>query len=459
MAAVSSSSGTADRLPAAARVALIGLGITNAAAARALVRRGYPIVLTDDGPPESGAELSAELAADFVASPSGSALEGLLADCDFMLPAPGLPESHPAFSAAAQVNTPVISEFDLASCWDGRDVLAITGTNGKTTVVTLVVNMLTEAGIATEAVGNLEVPLVAAIDDPAPECFVVEASSFRLGHSRWFAPKVGTWLNFAPDHLDVHADMDSYRDAKASIWTRMGPGGTAVVCADDAVVAAAAPESGPRVWRFGIGGQSDLDFTEVDGSLVGPDGVVLAGCSELPRDLPHDRSNALAAAATASAVGADVAAMRRALVGFGGLPHRVQLVGENGGVRFYDDSKATAPHATLAAAGGFERVVLVAGGRNKGLDLSELSAADSVNAVVGIGEAAQEVLDAFAPLPGRIATTMREAVAEASQFAAEGDVVLLSPGCASFDWYRGYGERGDDFAAEVRLLIAGEESR
>ncbi len=439
-----------------ADVVVVGLGITNTAAARALVARGHEVVITDDGDPGPGTALSAELGVAFHHAPDAARLQDLVGSARLMLPAPGLPESHSAFEAARAHSVDVVSEFDLASAWDDRDVVAITGTNGKTTVVTMVAAILAEAGIETAAVGNLEVPLVAAIDDPAPECFVVEASSFRLGHSSHFSPRVGTWLNFAPDHLDVHSDLETYRDAKASIWTRMGEGDTAVVAADDAVVSACAPSYGPRVWTFGI--RDGADFTQVDDDLVGPDGKHIVAVAELSRALPHDRSNALAAAATALAAGADAGSVRRALAGFGGLPHRVQLVGETGGVRYYDDSKATAPHATLAAASGFDRVVLVAGGRNKGLDLSALGGAETVVGVVAIGEAAPEVIEAMAPRPSQIASSMREAVAAASDMARSGDVVLLSPGCASFDWYGGYAERGDDFAQEVSRHMAASQT-
>ena len=256
----------------------------------------------------------------------------------------------------------------------------------------------------------------------------------------------------------MHVDLAAYEAAKASIWERQGEGDTAIVAGDDPVVASHVPRSGPAVVRFGLHGAHNeggsMDFAVSGDSLVGPDGTVIVNCSELPRDLPHDRRNALAAAATALAAGADANSVRAAIVGFAGLPHRVSLVGETGGVRYYDDSKATAPHATLAATSGFDRVVLVAGGRNKGLDLGELSAAQSVVAAVGIGEAAQEVVRCFPHRPNAVATSMREAVDLAAGLATPGDVVLLSPGCASFDWYSGYPERGDDFAAEVTRLIA-----
>src|SRR5690606_31142843 len=159
--------------------------------------------------------------------------------------------------------------------------------------------------------------------------------------------------------------------------------------------------------------------------------------ADLPRQLPHDLANALAAAATAEGLGATPDGTRLALESFTGLRHRVELVGEHAGVRWFDDSKATAPHATAAAASAFPSVVLIAGGRNKGLDLSVLGEIPTVRAVVGIGESAEEVTAAFRGLPTATASSMGEAVTAAAQLARPGDTVLLSPGCASFDWYSG----------------------
>src|SRR4029450_10549977 len=155
---------------------------------------------------------------DVVAAPAADELVALVAAAEAVLPAPGLPARHPVFALARAAGVPVLSEFDLASWWGDRPLLAVTGTDGKTTVTTLVRDMLVASGRAAVAVGNTPVPLVAAIDDPGTDVFVVEASSFRLEHSQRFAPAVGTWLNFAPDHLDSHPDMASYEAAKARIW-------------------------------------------------------------------------------------------------------------------------------------------------------------------------------------------------------------------------------------------------
>ncbi|MGH9017931.1 MAG: glutamate ligase domain-containing protein, partial [Acidimicrobiales bacterium] len=196
------------------------------------------------------------------------------------------------------------------------------------------------------------------------------------------------------------------------------------------------------------------DYRVDDAMLVGPGGTVLAAVEDLPRSLPHDLVDGLCAAATAVAAGARVDGCRRALGAFRGLPHRVELVGEARGVRFYDDSKATTPGAVLAALSGFPSAVLIAGGRNKGLDLSVLrSASDHLRAVVAIGEAAGEIVDTFRGCcPVVEAPSMAEAVGRAAAMAETGDAVVLSPACASFDWYTSYGARGDDFARCVRGL-------
>jgi UDP-N-acetylmuramoylalanine--D-glutamate ligase len=346
------------------------------------------------------------------------------------------------------------SEFDLADRWDSRPIVAITGTDGKTTVTTMVTAMLLASGVRAIACGNTETPLVEAIADPDTEVFVVEASSFRLATTRWFQPSVAVWLNFAPDHLDAHVSLASYESAKASIWENLNAAtGVAVASATDPVVLA---NRNPELSTVTFGGAgTDADATVSNGFLCLPDGTQLVAIEELPRSFPHDITNALAASVAASAAGATVEGIRHTLRSFKGLHHRVEYVGEVNGVHWYDDSKATTPHAVETALQAFDSVVLLAGGRNKGLDLSVLGAhVPPVRAVVAIGEAAVEVSNAF---QGRcevrlVETSITDAVAAASELSQVGDVVLLSPGCASFDWFTSYGERGDRFAAAVRAL-------
>jgi UDP-N-acetylmuramoylalanine--D-glutamate ligase len=442
-------------------VVVVGLGVTGRAVVRALRAHGVAVVAVDDHPSDEVRAAAASLGVELLEAPSDEDLASVLAGADALLPSPGVPDRHPAFVAADRAGVPVLSEFDLASRWDDRPVVAITGTDGKTTVTTMVTEMLAASGLRAVACGNTETPLVEAIADPDTEVFVVEASSFRLGHSRRFRPDVAVWLNFAPDHLDVHDSLASYEAAKARIWSDLTEGaGLAVANAEDAVVLA---NRNPRIETLTFGPEgSDADATVADGSLRLPDGTPILGVDELPRALPHDVANALAASVAAVAAGADVEGVRHVLRNFTGLPHRVQLVGEADGVRWYDDSKATTPHATLAAVSGFESVVLIAGGRNKGLDLGSLAAAvPPIRAVVAMGEAADEVAAAMAGHceVTTVQTDMAEVVAEAARIARPGDVVLLSPGCTSFDWFRSYSERGDVFAAQVRQQVGVGEPR
>lgn len=437
-------------------VVLVGFGLTNQAVARALIARGHRVSVTDDAPSDATRRAADAIGVDLVVAPDDGALDALVAGAGLVVPAPGLPDRHPAFARSAAHGVTMVTELDLAAVWDQRPIVAITGTNGKTTVTTMVTEMLTAGGIACVDAGNNDLPLVAAIDDPAPEWFVVEASSFRLGRTHGWAPRVATWLNLAPDHLDVHATHADYEAAKARIWSAQTGTDTAVGNLDDPVVARhldGAP--GRRVsWSTSV---SSATYRLDAGELIGPGGPILAA-ADLPRALDHDVSNALAAAATAEAAGCPRDAVRSVLTGFGPLPHRVAPVASFDGVTWYDDSKATVPHATLAAVRGFDSVVLIAGGRNKGLDLATLAeGADHVRAVVAIGEAAPEVRIAFDGIrPVEVAHSMADAVAAAARLARPGDAVLLSPACASFDWYASYAARGDDFAAAVHAL---EETR
>jgi UDP-N-acetylmuramoylalanine--D-glutamate ligase len=443
---------------------VVGFGVTARAVVRALVERGIRPVVTEDRPGDDHRKAAAELGVDLVEAPDGADLARVLAGATVLLPSPGVPDHHPVFAAARAAGVPLASELDLAQAWDDRPVVAITGTNGKTTVTTMVAEALDRSNRPARAVGNTDVPFVEAIADPSTEVFVVEASSFRLAHSARFRPRVAGWLNFAPDHLDAHATLEAYEAAKASIWANLEPGAVAVANADDPVVSARAAElSGPAidVRTFSIAGltgppgrdQATWRVADVDGRphLVGPDGP-LVSVEELARRQPHDVANALATAALALAAGATPAGVAEVLRHFAGLPHRLQPVGTWDGVGWYNDSKATVPHATVAAVGGFPSVVLIAGGHPKGLSFEPLrTTVPPVRAVVAIGEAAEAIRAVYDGLVEVVpATTMDEAIDRAAALAQPGDAVVLSPACASFDWYGNYGERGDDFSRRVR---------
>jgi UDP-N-acetylmuramoylalanine--D-glutamate ligase len=434
---------------------VVGYGVTGRAVAKWLSARGQHVLVLDDRADDEMAAAGGAAGVEVVPTPgTDEELRAALSGASLVVPSPGVPVGHPVYRLAAELDLPVRAEIELASelceASPNTRLLAITGTNGKTTVTTLVTAILEQDGFRAVAAGNIGLPLIEAAQGDH-QFVVAEVSSFQLQYTERFRPSVGCWLNLAPDHLDWHPDMDHYASAKARIWANQGPGDRAVFNADDPTVAARVEAVPAGVARISFSSQAAALFSVVGEELAGPGGEPFMPIAELPRALPHDISNSLAAAAVAVSAGATPEACRVALASTAPLPHRVALVACAGGVSWYDDSKATTPASVLAAVAGFRSVVLIAGGRNKGLDLSVLAdAVPPVRAVVGIGEAGPEVVSAFSErVPTALATSMEEAVAQAAAVAVAGDAVLLSPGCASFDWYRSYAARGDDFARIV----------
>jgi UDP-N-acetylmuramoylalanine--D-glutamate ligase len=450
----------------AARVLVVGLAVTGAAVVRHRIAVGDDVVVLDDHPEsetwKTRAQEARELGAEVVAAPNAEHAAALAAGVDLVVPSPGVPERHPSIVAARRHGVAIRSEIDLAgeiSTRAGRPaIVAVTGTNGKTTVTTLTTEILEAGGVSVTAAGNIGRPLLDAVHDDV-DVVVAEVSSFQLAFTEQFAPHAAGLLNLGADHLDWHRTFDAYAHAKAAVFLRQGPGDVLVFNADDPVVAGLAAEAPGRRVPFSIvdGAAHGARIVEtVAGSvLVAPDGEEIVAVDALVRRRPVDLANALAASALALQVGADRDAARRALVAFEGLRHRMELVAESDGIRWVDDSKATNVHATIAAARGLADIVLLAGGRNKGIDLGELRVlAPQLRAVIAIGDAATEIEEAFTGLVTVVrAGSMRAAVASASELARSGDTVLLSPGCASFDWYPSYAARGDDFAVEVRALV------
>ena len=444
--------------PAMSRALVFGLGIAGTAVARALAARGIEPVLVDDTMRPDHEALAGELGAQLCIAPDLGTLSGLVRSVDVVLPAPGIPEAHPLFAVSHDAQREMLSEIELAYRWEQereggpRKMIGITGTDGKTTTTLLAAAMIRASGRRVAAVGNTETPLVAALDSDA-EVFVVECSSFRLRLTRDFRAEAGVWLNLAPDHLDWHHDLESYTEAKARIWAASTGDDVAVAPSSDPMILGRARSSAARTVTFG--GASGDDYRLAGNELVGPSGP-LALVSGMRRSLPHDISNALAASAAVLETGvASASGVADALSTFLPSHHRIELVADLDGIRWYDDSKATSPHAAGTALRSFASIAYIAGGRNKGLDFSQLLAhRDNVKAVVGIGESGQEIADLFASThPTKVAGSMQQAVEIARDFASHGDVVLLSPACTSFDWYRNYEERGRDFAARVRTLL------
>ena len=440
---------------------VFGLAIAGQAVARELVRRGESVVLADDAVSDLHQAFSKQIGMPLVALTSSSEIQQVLNSVARVAPAPGIPEGHPVIVAARELGVEICSELEIAYRYERdapiepRPMVGITGTDGKTTTTMMTAAILESAGLRTMAVGNTDVPLISALNTDA-RAFAVECSSFRLAHTQQFRMCASAWLNFAPDHLDWHPNLSDYFEAKAKMWAHCVEGDVAVAPFDDLRIIEAAQASNARVVTFGIAGG---DYHSFDGWLCGPMGRIMP-ISEMGRSLPHDVSNALAATAVCLEAGlANVADVASALQIFKNAPHRIQFVGEKGGVRWFNDSKATSPHAVSVALNSFENIVLIAGGKNKGLDLSALAEQPSrMRAVVAIGDASDEVAHAFTGVCEiKRATSMQEAVNMADSFAQDGDVVLLSPGCTSYDWYANYGQRGEDFMKCVGKLLTGKE--
>jgi UDP-N-acetylmuramoylalanine--D-glutamate ligase len=440
------------------RAVVIGLAETGITVSRRLRAEGWDVTLLEDAPGigdpyAERADLARRMGVTVVEQPDEATARRAVEGADLVVPSPLVRVGHPALVRAREVGMTVRSEIDLAGERAGLPIVAVTGTNGKTTVTTLTAAMLRASGRAAIAAGNVGRPLLDAIDDVV-DVIVAEVSSFQLACSQTFHPRVAVVLAITPDHLDWHGSYEQYVADKARITVHQRGADLLVYDADDADASAIAAHTDARVAGFSRRGDAEGCARVIDGRLVAADGTVLTEVAEMRRAFVHDRTNALAAATAALAVGATPAGVREALASYATLPHRVALVGEAMGVRWYDDSKATNPDATLRALESFDSVVLLAGGRNKGLDLQVLTgAADRLRGVVAFGEAGAEIAAALRDsVPVVTAGSMHEAVRAAADLVEPGDAVLLSPACASFDAYTNYAERGDDFAAEVRSL-------
>ncbi|WP_440996893.1 UDP-N-acetylmuramoyl-L-alanine--D-glutamate ligase [Arhodomonas sp. SL1] len=433
----------------ARRAVVVGLGETGLACARHLAAAGHRVGVIDtrERPP-----LAAELAREHPEIPRacGALDQRMLCEADFIVLSPGLDPRVPEIAAAREAGVPVIGEIELFARAASAPVIAITGSNGKSTVTTLVAAMLVEGGLDVAAGGNLGPSALSLLErDTEPDCYVLELSSFQLETVSSLAPAASVVLNISADHLDRYRDLDDYAATKARIHERSA---AVVINRDDPRVAAMG-RPGDR--GFTLGAPADGDWGVVEGWFSRGDERC---CPLASLALPgrHNRANALAALALADAVGVPWEAMARALTGYRGLPHRMAPVGRFRGRVFYDDSKGTNVGATVAAVSGVESpLVLIAGGRGKGQDFRPLAGAlrGRARAVVVLGEDAATVAAAVEGVcPVHHARDMAEAVVLAVTAAQSGDAVVLSPACASQDMYTDYAARGEDFRRQVEGL-------
>lgn len=430
---------------------VVGLGKSGFACARYLHACGADVAVTDSraAPPEL-ARAQRELPG--VALSLGRFDRELLARAARVVLSPGVALTEPELAEVAAAGTPIMSEIELFAREASAPVIAITGSNGKSTVTTLVGLMAERAGRRVGVGGNLGTPALDLLD-PAAELYVLELSSFQLETTESLAPAAATILNVSPDHMDRYQSLEDYTAAKARIFQNAQ---VCVVNADDPAVTAV-PRAGRTVaFSVDTGVSADWHLAERDGLWLMKGAAPVMSAADLRIAGRHNQANALAALALGEAVGLPLDAMTAVLREFPGLPHRMQWVGEADGVAWYNDSKGTNVGATVAAIAGLERPpILIAGGDGKGQDFTPLRdvLATKARALVLIGRDAPLIAHAVGSvLPVVHADDMESAVRQARELAKPGDAVLLSPACASFDMFTGYTQRGDVFCDAVRRL-------
>ena len=440
---------------AARNAVIVGMGRTGLSAARHLQRCGYAVAVTDtrESPPEL--EGVQALGASIVTRTGGFDAR-LLETADIVVTSPGVPLDDPFFVQARARGLDIVGDIELFARAVDAPVVGITGTNGKSTVTTLLGRMAERAGVRVRVGGNLGQPALDLLDRGPTDLYVLELSSFQLDTTHSLKLKTATVLNVSADHMDRYATLDHYAASKARIFANCE---IAVINADESDVVKM-PRPGQRVMSFG------LTHTDVDFGLVTPPGghepwLARRGAALLPLAAlkisgRHNAANALATLALGDALRLPIAPMLDELRDFPGLPHRTQWVAEIRGVKYINDSKGTNVGATLAAVGGLTGpLVVIAGGDGKGQDFTPLAAAfrGKVRTAVLLGRDAGLIETALAGIchTARVAS-MEDAVRAAARFAQPGDTVLLSPACSSLDMFRDYAHRGAAFAAAVKQL-------
>lgn len=435
------------------RYLVVGAGATGAAVAHFLVGAGGTVVVVDrDVATLDAADLprGVRRASEHDVEPSTFA---------GIIPSPGVARTHPILQQARQASVPVMAEIELAFRALNCPVVAITGTNGKSTTTVLLGNMFREAGIATFVGGNLGTPMIEAVAaDPAPSIAVVEVSSFQLEWVSTFRPSIGVFLNLTPDHLDRYSDMEEYGRAKANLFPMQQAEDFAILNRDDALVWEMRHRTRARVLSFG---REEVEF----GSYSEGDEIVVRGARSRPHRFDvsasplqgaHNRENLLAATTAATVWGLPDEAIAAAIRGTRGLPHRLEHVRTVHGVDYFDDSKGTNVGAVAKSLASFPgRVILLAGGYDKGSDFSEIEelVRQRVRHVIAFGAAGPGIATQVGSLvQTSVVAGLEAGVKRAAEIADPGDTVLLSPGCASFDEFANYVDRGRRFRQWVEAL-------
>lgn len=440
---------------------VVGLGKTGLSCVRFLIANGIPVAVTDsrDNPP--GLELLCDEFGQVEYSVGGFD-NNLFKWARRLLVSPGVSVNEPLIVDARERGVEVVGDVELFARLAKAPIVAITGSNGKSTVTALVAEMVKGAGKNVLMGGNIGTPVLDLLLEPVPDVYVLELSSFQLETTTSLDPAVAVVLNVSPDHMDRYPDVESYADAKQRIYGLDGfDHGVMVVNRDDDIVMAMI-QAGREYVSFGLGEAKEKDFGRVmhQGELWLSQGhQPLLPVNELCMAGEHNQANALAALAMGDVIGLPMIAMLNVLRQFRGLAHRTQWVANINDVSWYNDSKGTNVGATLSALNGFDKpVVLIAGGQGKGADFSVLRPAveEKARAIILFGEDADIIERALADAVQIVRVNdLDEAVTQAQAIARRGDIVLFSPACASFDMFKNFEARGEAFMDAVRGLQAG----
>jgi len=441
------------------RVLVVGLARTGVATALFCAARGAHVTATDTRAENELGETIAELRKAGVALELGGHREEIVMDSDLIIPSPGVPANAPLLQFARAKGVTIWSEIELAARFLKGRLVGITGSNGKTTTTSLIEHTLKNAGFSTILAGNIGTPLISCVEKTSENTITVaELSSFQLELIETFRPNISVFLNLTPDHLDRHHTLESYGAAKARIFENQTEADSAVLNADDPGTTPYAPAK-PQVFWFSrkqrVAQGAFVKESEILFRREGAEETILK-LTDIPLAGAHNVENVLAAAAATRLAGAEPAAIAKGVRSFAGVEHRLEFVAEIGGVRYYNDSKATNVDATLKALDSFPgRILIILGGKDKGSDYTLLRAPLREKAILAllIGAAADKIEKQIA---GSVAIeqagTLERAVETAAHAARAGDVVLLAPACASFDQFQNYEHRGQVFKELVHQL-------